>query len=293
MPLALLGHMTLRLVPLALVFGVLVSVNACTSTPDQPSDARVEALLPDAATSCDCNADLVSLACLCSVTHCSTYGALLSRPYCDSDTNTTLTTGCGYTVLATSGQLVLSTNVFQGSNHDLVGGIHGTDYAFGPCVRGSYATKIPSLVDCPDFSQRSLCPDAGSTDHLAPSQCRDQCELAGTCDPIPFEDYSDFDTTRDQWAGECHSQRFVVAGTCADGKLVLRRHNGSVSELRIYDSDGNFLGLETTTDVLGQVCHGRGYWPEVVPCKSPTVTDVLCGDLLDIGDPVDDGHWGD
>lgn len=121
-----------------------------------------------------------------------------------------------------------------------------------------------------------------------PKECRRQCEQ--DCEEIAIEDFPTFDVTRAEWSKECENLYFAVAGECADGAPVLQKGTGFTSELRFYDADKNFLGLETGSDVIDRVCRGRTYWPEVIPCEAPRVTDVLCGSWK-IGDAIDRADW--
>jgi hypothetical protein len=116
---------------------------------------------------------------------------------------------------------------------------------------------------------------------------------ASSCDEIPLKDFPSFAATRSAWASACDQYLFVIAGVCADGSRVLRNGNGHTGELRIFDSGGVFRGLLTTTDYVDSVCMGQSYWPDVVPCKAPVTTDVLCGTAFQTGDPAIANHWGE
>jgi hypothetical protein len=109
-----------------------------------------------------------------------------------------------------------------------------------------------------------------------PRACRDQCELAGNCEHVRFEDFPDYATTLADW-DRMTSGAFeaLVAGECAGGRRFLYTANGTTSEARIYTSSGAFLGLGTSTDAISEVCWGQGYWPEPVRCERATVTEVL------------------
>ncbi len=122
-----------------------------------------------------------------------------------------------------------------------------------------------------------------------PARCLSQCELAGACEQLAFEDYPSFEETRTAWSaegeclentppGECDSCALtVLEGQCEDGTRFLHTHDGTVGQLHYFDSDGVFIGLTTSTDDIDQLCLGQSYWPMVVECQNPIVTMTLCG----------------
>jgi len=135
------------------------------------------------------------------------------------------------------------------------------------------------------------CPLAACSDDAPkpPSQCRSQCELAGSCPARAFEDYPDYDATLTEWGlpDSCDGLVFAHAGTCADDKRFLQVGNGTTSELRYFDASGQFLGLTTATDVAAEPCWGHSFWPDAIVCKGATVRIVYCGNVWSEGEAID------
>lgn len=130
---------------------------------------------------------------------------------------------------------------------------------------------------------------------LAPNDaCRSQCELAaGSCEEIPIEEFAEFDEELATWRAQTGGLNcedafpFVVVGECADGKKFLFNGGGFTALVQYYSAeDDTFVGLETQTDVVMPPCNGKGFWPEPVACEEPTVTEVVCGTLYDVGEVV-------
>lgn len=136
------------------------------------------------------------------------------------------------------------------------------------------------LPECPPGSEPFVdacgCGCSEAPDY--PRRCRDVCELAaGECEAPPFEAFPDHDTTRERWRREAEG-RFVglAAGECSNnGRRFLYTANGTTSEARVFNAEGLFLGLGTTTDDVDRTCWGAGYWPEPARCEEATITEVL------------------
>ena len=122
-----------------------------------------------------------------------------------------------------------------------------------------------------------------------PSECRSQCELAGSCEPRAFDDYPDYEGTLAEWGlpDDCGDLAFALDGTCADGTRFIRIGTGYTNELRYFDEDGAFLSLTTATDVADLTCEGHGYWPDTLVCRDATVQTAYCGDTWAEGDAID------
>lgn len=152
-------------------------------------------------------------------------------------------------------------------------------------LAGDYSVADPTLCfgrelpECPPGSSAFMdacgCGCIEAPDY--PRRCRDQCELAaGSCDEQSFEDFPDFDSTRDSWLNGASGFEGIVAGACANqGRRFLYTANGTTSEARVFTAEGLFLGLGTSTDDVDMTCWGQGYWPEPARCEAATVTEVL------------------
>lgn len=136
------------------------------------------------------------------------------------------------------------------------------------------------LPECPPgstaFFDACGCGCSAAPDY--PRRCRDLCELAaGECEEQGFEDFPDFDTTRERWIADAVSGfGGLVAGACDNaGRRFLYTSNGTTSESRVFNAEGLFLGLGTSTDDVERTCWGKGYWPEAVRCETATITELL------------------
>lgn len=134
------------------------------------------------------------------------------------------------------------------------------------------------LPECPPGSEAFVdgcgCGCSAAPDY--PRACRDQCELAGDCEQRRFEEFPDYEATREAWSrGSGGGFEALAAGECSNGRRFIYTNNGTTSEARIFTPDGLFLGLGTGTDVISEGCWGKGYWPEPVRCEMATVTEVL------------------
>lgn len=127
-------------------------------------------------------------------------------------------------------------------------------------------------------------------------ECRSQCELAATqCDEQPLESFLPFSEQLNDWRDEADSEpcqrgqigRYVAE--CSNGRNVLVEDFVQVKYFYFYDrSTDAFLGLRTLTDTnYYPPCNGVGYWPEIVSCSNPIVTEVLCdGGYYEVGNPL-------
>ena len=120
------------------------------------------------------------------------------------------------------------------------------------------------------------------------ASCRSQCELrAPSCDELAIEEFDDFDArlAKMQAGEELIGQ--AVAGECQDGTVFLFEFWGEGSETHYFNAEtGAFIALETLTDMRDFQCGGRGYWPAIIDCANPVVTQVIRSASLEVGDPV-------
>jgi hypothetical protein len=127
-----------------------------------------------------------------------------------------------------------------------------------------------------------------------PALCMSQCELAGRCEQLEFEEYPDFDTTLEQFPASCSAGLlYAVEGVCASGRKIIATGTGFTSEIKFYATNGNFEGLITQTDVVMRPCMGQSFWPEFLQCEAPTVTQNLCGGPFEVGDPAFQNRWSE
>ncbi|MCC7290825.1 MAG: hypothetical protein IT449_02045 [Phycisphaerales bacterium] len=127
-------------------------------------------------------------------------------------------------------------------------------------------------------------------------ECRSQCELAAAqCDEQPLESFPPFLQRLDEWRDEADSeacQRGQIAryaAECSNERDVLVEQSGEVAYYYFYDrSTGAFLGLRTRTDTnYYPPCNAVGYWPEIISCSDPLVTEALCdGGAYEVGDAL-------
>jgi hypothetical protein len=76
----------------------------------------------------------------------------------------------------------------------------------------------------------------------------------------------------------------VAEGTCKNGGRVLITSTGYGGETRIYDADGNFVALRSGSDIVDQ-CHNG--WTSTYSCQDAEVTQVHCGNLFKVGQPLE------
>lgn len=169
-----------------------------------------------------------------------------------------------------------------------------TDYIIEADPRFCFGRELP---ECPPGSEAFVdpCGCGCSTAPDYPRQCRDQCELVGGCEEQRFEEFPNYDATRESWLNGIEGFASLVAGECGEGgRRFLYTANGFTAEARVFNSEGLFLGLSTRTDVIDQVCGGQGYWPEPVRCAPAMVTEVLNAGLGlgEVGEVVS-LPWGD
>ena len=126
-----------------------------------------------------------------------------------------------------------------------------------------------------------------------PVQCMNQCELAGTCREMKFEDFPDFEAAKSDIGSNCQAKYllYAIEGACSNGRKILRTGNGFTSEIKLYTEQGNFEGLITQTDVIAPPCMGQSFWPEYLQCDAPTVVTSICGIRSEIGSPAFQSRW--
>jgi hypothetical protein len=99
----------------------------------------------------------------------------------------------------------------------------------------------------------------------------------------------DFDATLVDWsAGRCGSGfggfPFFVEGACMNGGHVLYSGTGTTTERRFFDATGRFQAVQTGSDAGAPGCAVAS--PAPFTCGSVTVTRVLCGTALAVGDVI-------
>jgi hypothetical protein len=167
-----------------------------------------------------------------------------------------------------------------------------TDYIIEADPRFCFGRELP---ECPPGSEAFVdsCGCGCTAAPNYPRDCRDQCELAGSCEEQRFDEFPDYDTTRENWSNATEGLASLVAGECGNGgRRFLYTANGFTAEARVFSAAGLFLGLSTRTDDIDQVCGGQGYWPEPVRCAPAMVTEVLDAGLGEVGEVVR-LPWGD
>lgn len=120
------------------------------------------------------------------------------------------------------------------------------------------------------------------------ASCRSQCELqAASCNELPIEEFDDFDTRLGRLQAGEDLFGEAVAGECQDGTVFLFEFFGEGSLTHYFEPmTGAFFALETLTDMRDFECGGRGYWPVIIDCANPVVTEVIRSAFLEVGDPV-------
>lgn len=81
----------------------------------------------------------------------------------------------------------------------------------------------------------------------------------------------------------------LYAGQCT-GETVkfLALTDGLHAVVDFYEvADGSFLGQRSWSDFGDDACWGRKYWPVVVSCDEPVITQALCGTRWTVGSEVD------
>ncbi len=109
------------------------------------------------------------------------------------------------------------------------------------------------------------------------ASCRSQCELrASSCDELAIEEFDDFDTRLAKMQAGEELIGGAVAGECQDGTLFLFEFWSEGTQTHYFNSEtGAFFALETLTDMRDFECGGRGYWPVIIDCPNPVVTQVI------------------
>lgn len=122
----------------------------------------------------------------------------------------------------------------------------------------------------------------------ATASCMRRC--VDNNDGCALEDPAEFPTlaeTQTAWQAKCSAQRsFLVRGSCADGSQVLVYSTGYNGERRIFSPDGAFSSLVAFTDTGSSPCYGQGFWPAFPKCEMPTVSETLCGQAVEAGEPM-------
>lgn len=145
-----------------------------------------------------------------------------------------------------------------------------------------YITSDPAqcfgreLPECPPGGEAFMdgcgCGCSAAPDY--PRRCREQCELAGNCVELRFEEFPNYDATLQEWTARLDLAG-LAAGQCSGDRRFIYTNNGTTREARIFTATGAFLSLSTGTDDVEEVCWGEGYWPEPVRCEMATVTELI------------------
>jgi hypothetical protein len=109
--------------------------------------------------------------------------------------------------------------------------------------------------------------------------CLSQCELAGGCGQIPFDEHPPFSTFKAQVRAKCEPFR-AAAGTCETGLRFVYLDHSNWAYVHYFDTRGRFVGLASWTDMVDETCQGEAYWPRPVACPNPVVSQTLCGEPI-------------
>ncbi len=112
---------------------------------------------------------------------------------------------------------------------------------------------------------------------------------AGPIDPSTI-DFKDFETLRENWLNDlafCQDETgipFRAAGTCSDGTAFLTELDGFTIITDYFDPlTGRFLSRSQQSDGIDGTCCGLTYYPELRHCGDATITEVICGTQVQVG----------
>jgi hypothetical protein len=77
---------------------------------------------------------------------------------------------------------------------------------------------------------------------------------------------------------------FLVEGACMNGGHVVYSGTGTTIERRFFDAAGHFQAAQTGSDAGAPTCAVGSLAP--LACGSVTVTRVLCGNALGVGETI-------
>jgi hypothetical protein len=125
---------------------------------------------------------------------------------------------------------------------------------------------------------------AGTSD----DPCLSQCELrAESCEEQPLGSFAEYGVSLAEPLDCGETLAWEVAGQCADGTRFLSSSFSEGALVHYFDgATGAFIALATLTDTRSEPCRGVGYWPVRVDCVDPVVTEPLCSQFYQAGDPV-------
>lgn len=111
-------------------------------------------------------------------------------------------------------------------------------------------------------------------------------------------DFDDFVTVRANWIDDltfCEDDTgipFRAAGTCSDGTAFLTELDGYTIVTDYFDPlTGRFLSRSQQSDGIDESCCGLTYYPELRHCSDATITEVICGTQVQVGQVL--SNWGE
>ena len=111
---------------------------------------------------------------------------------------------------------------------------------------------------------------------------------------IGIDEFPDFDAARDDLiAHQCEPEiELVAAGECPGSLFLFDGTGGFVVQISFYDpSTRAFVSLITQTDCIDCLCGGQSYWPTLSDCSVGTVSEVICGTSVTVGDELEFGRF--
>jgi hypothetical protein len=123
-----------------------------------------------------------------------------------------------------------------------------------------------------------------NADGACPAACPHKTE--GYCSEFPISAFQNFDATRVEWTKRCEPDAeqpvwFLAEGMCATRLRLLYLGSGLSVERRYFDTEGAQKAVETATDWRAPGC--PRVWPDSVECGGATITKVVCGDAVRVG----------
>jgi hypothetical protein len=119
-----------------------------------------ETLTPECMSdTCDCSSAELALECVCAHATCRSFAAATSSEFCQAASPglPTMQRGCGFTIVEADAGLGSIAFVYEGFEYTLVGASSISDLPYGACQTAWYATAIPDLTQCADYSICDLC----------------------------------------------------------------------------------------------------------------------------------------
>ncbi len=118
----------------------------------------------------------------------------------------------------------------------------------------------------------------------------------GPWTPPALSDFDDFDTKKAQWLEETYvcgsaagSNNFRVVGVCDDASVFLSQlYYGDYLTDYFDPSTGEFRARTYQSYEVDATCCGRSFYPELHPCENATITEVVCGTQIEVGQVLTD-----